>query len=434
MKLIIYHKKAYLVELELDSSASVRQVKEEIERQFKFKANDLSLIFSGQNLDRRRAFAYYNLRDGDTLTLVTKSKAIQVLVKYERGTFIVDTIEHETIWDFKRLCSQRVNQRPDCLKLVCRGMTLFDDDTLQNIQNTALHLVVVEYRRQLQVLGLDGSLNQIECTADSRISEVKDQLMRLDSSFCPRSADSFCLTQKGLSLIDSQVVYNLNEGSELAVNHQIELIISTLNKTFQITTPASYSVDQLKTQILMLKGYPKKQQRLTYGKIVLQNNSTLHGIPSGTTLRLNRGPVAFLLIISREDLSTFQIEGRKEDSVMNLKGQIKFIVNISYDSMTLLHKGAELADLEPISEYGIRGQCTLQLVELTSWVQLAYGGRDHWLGYELTDTVADFKSRVEYNLKVLVSCQKLSYRGVQVEFGTLESLGIVRGSTLCLEG
>jgi hypothetical protein len=431
---MVQHKKTLLARVENGSSTSVRHVKEEIERQFKFKANDSSLIFSGQSLDNRRSLANYNLEDGDILTLVTKSKVIQITVKHQGRPFIVETDENETIGDLKKNCSEKVNQRPECLRLVGRGMTLFDDEPLRSLPNTALHLFVVEHRRQLQVVGLNGSSYPNDYRGDTQISEVKDHLIdNCNNSFCPRSADLFCLTLRGESLIDSRVVYNLDEGSELAVNHQIELIISDQDKTFQVTTPASNSVDQLKTQISMLKSYPKEQQRLTYGKKVLQNFNTLHGIPSGTTLRLNIGSAAFLLIISREDLSTLQIEGREEDSTMNLKGQIKFIVSISYDSMTLLYKGVELADLGPISAYGIRGQCTLQLVELTSWVQLTYLGEDYWLGYELTDTVADFKSRVEYNLKVLVSCQQLSHRGVQVEFGTLESLGIERGSTLCLE-
>jgi hypothetical protein len=103
MKLIIYHQRAYLVNLELNSTAAVRQVKEEIDRQFKFKANDSSLLFSGQNLDNRRALAYYNLQDGDILNLVTKSRAIQVLVKYQGSTFINNKIEHEAIREFKDL-------------------------------------------------------------------------------------------------------------------------------------------------------------------------------------------------------------------------------------------------------------------------------------------------------------------------------------------
>jgi hypothetical protein len=97
----------------------VRHVKEEIDRQFKFKANDSSLIFSGQTLDNRSSLAHYNLEDGDTLTLVTKSKAIQVTVKHQ-GRHFIETHEDETIGDLKKLC----NQKPECLKLVGRDTTL----------------------------------------------------------------------------------------------------------------------------------------------------------------------------------------------------------------------------------------------------------------------------------------------------------------------
>jgi hypothetical protein len=141
---------------------------ERMRRQFKFKANDSSLIFSGQSLDSRRLLATYNLEDGDTLTLVTKSKAIQVTVKHEGRPFIVETDEDETIGDLKKHCSEKVNQRPECLRLVGRGMTLFDDESLRNLPNTALH-PVVEYRRQLQVVGLNGLRHQDDYPGDTQI-------------------------------------------------------------------------------------------------------------------------------------------------------------------------------------------------------------------------------------------------------------------------
>jgi hypothetical protein len=254
MKFIIYHRKVYLINLELDSSASVRHVKEEIQRQFKFKANYSILIFSGQNLDNKRTLGYYNLQDGDTLTLVTKSRAIQVLVKYQNITFIVETIEHETIRNFKKLCAQKVSQRPDCLRLVCRGMTLIDDDSLQNLPNTAsLYLVVVEYRIQLKVMGLDGLLYPINCPIDSPISEVKDQLVRRYSSFYPRSAALFCLSLNDTNLNDRRKVsdYNITSTLKTVEVSMVTLTIAMIDRArFEVEAQTSDSIDMLKTKIL----------------------------------------------------------------------------------------------------------------------------------------------------------------------------------------
>jgi hypothetical protein len=371
MRLIINYKKAFLRCFELEPSDSVRDVKEEIERQFKFKANDSSLIFSGLNLDNRRALAYCNLWDGDTLTLVTKLRAFQVLVKYQDNAFIVDTIEHEIIRDFKRLCSQKVNQRPDCLRLVCRGMTLFDDDTLHRLPNTAsLHLVVVEYLRQFKVLGLDGSLYQIDYTADSQISELKDQLVCRYSSFNPRSADLFCLSLTDKKLKDSGKVrdYDTSDSKlKVVLVSMVTLTIAMIDRDkFEVRALTTDSIDMLKTKILTKTGIKKECQKLTFASSVLLSERTLldYDIGNGDELKLSLCDRLFPLIVVQEDGTTEQLEACENDVVIYVKAMIKSICNLPVGCQTLIYDFTEMNDCRPLSFYGIHSTCTLQLVVL----------------------------------------------------------------------
>jgi hypothetical protein len=437
MQLIIYHQKAYLVNLELDSSASVRQVKEEIERQFKFKANDSSLFFSGQNLDNRRALAYYNLKDGDTLTLVTKSRASKVLVKYQSSTFIVDTIEHETIWEFKRLCAQKVNQRPDCLRIVCRGMTLFDVDTLRSLPNAAsLHLVVVEYLRQLEVMGLDESVYPIERTVDSQISELKDELIRLfDSRFCPRSADLFCLSLNDMKLNDRRRVgdYTITSTLKVVQVSMVTLAISMIEREkFDVIARTSDSIDMLKTKILAKTDINKEHQRLTFARTVLQSEKTLLdcGIRKDEELKLHLCNRLFPLIVVYEDGTTEQLEVCDNDSVITVKAMIKSYYKHLIESQTLISDFTEMENSRPLSSYGINGTCTLQLVVLESWVVLKYRDNRQILGCELSDNVEQLKERIHNRLRHLPRPLMLVFNGVYLEEGTLASNGIRKGSSL----
>jgi hypothetical protein len=435
MQLIIYHKKAYLVNLELDSSASVRQVKEEIQRQFKFKADYSSLIFSGQNLDNRRALAYYNLQNGDTLTLVTKFRAIQVLVKYQDSTFIVDSFEHEIIWGFKRLCAEKVNQRPDCLRLVCRGMTLFGDDTLQRLPSTAsLYLFVDENLRQLEVLGLDGRLYRIECTADNQIFEVKGQLIRLDSRLCPRSPDLFCLSLNEMILNDFRRVSDYNITSLLKV---VEVSMVTLpiamigRERFEVKARTSDSIDMLKTKIKISAGITKKNQRLTFAKAVLSGGTLMdYDIRDGDELKLTLCDRLFPLTVVQEDGTTEQLEVCENDTIIDVKAIIKSIYSLPIESQTLIYDLTEMDDSRPLSSYGINSTCKLQLVVLQSWVVLKYRDDRHILGCKLSDHVEELKERIYNRLGHLPRPLMLVFNGVELEGGTLASNGVGRRSKL----
>jgi hypothetical protein len=355
MRVSINLQGAFLTVVEVNPTCTVRELKQTIEAQFSYKVKDQSLFLAKQQLDGRRTLAYYNIDAETILVLSVKLRTVPVSVVFRRALYQVEVPQQSNIGELKAVISTKLTLNKENLRVIFRGATLTDQEKLTELHLLSpLYLALCPYSRQLAILGLNRLTEKVEVGADSRISDVKDSIVR--STETPY--DSFCLMCKGKVLMDSTRVSNCDIGPDDVVKvvgvTTGKIQIQGQTSSFEVHARSVDSISLIKAKILVKCSVPCESQRLVYMSRCLEDHKTLHelNIAMGSTIKLTEIEGPFPIQVQREG-SLLDLIVCKTDTAMNVKAMIKHLTSSSYESQILKFEGKELPDLARLKDRGI---------------------------------------------------------------------------------
>eukprot|EP00484_Ammonia_sp_Unknown_P000401 CAMPEP_0197022684 /NCGR_PEP_ID=MMETSP1384-20130603/3496_1 /TAXON_ID=29189 /ORGANISM="Ammonia sp." /LENGTH=214 /DNA_ID=CAMNT_0042450769 /DNA_START=90 /DNA_END=734 /DNA_ORIENTATION=+ len=153
----------------------------------------------------------------------------------------------------------------------------------------------------------------------------------------------------------------------------------------------------------------------------------------------------FPLYIKTINGKTIRLDVEPNDTIENLKTQIRDKEGILPQSQRLIHSGRKLKDDKTLSEYNINAETTLYLVMKLGWsrsIKLSQStaktiyvktlhGQSFALNVEPICTVLDVKQKISQQHGIPVDSQRLLFTGQSLSNGlTLSDYNIIDGCTL----
>ena len=204
----------------------------------------------------------------------------------------------------------------------------------------------------------------------------------------------------------------------------LKLTYKETHQTITLAVDPDDSIENLKSIINAKKGFPVDEQRIVYNGRNLEDDRTVSGynIPNKSTLNLvlrvpgrhnghNRMEVT-ILTEARGPEATYTLAVRPTESILDVKLKIRDMTGVPTHKQILNFADGELENTRIISDYNIRNDSVIYLVEKIE-VCLVFSSTQERMALELRpkDTVESVKEKIHAKIKISPYRQILQFNG-----------------------
>lgn len=286
MKISVKMPSGETVTLKVDPRATIRDVKDKIQKKGGILSAQQCLVFGGVELEDDRAMGYYHYAKKSTLRLFPVAE--QIFVKMPSGKTITLNVKPETsVRHLKTKIQNKEGIPPDEQHLLFRSVEIEDDRTLKNLQiynKSTLSLYLAA--KQIFVKMPSGKTIPLGVQPETSIRDVKIKIEEIEGIPCDQQHLFFNWTM--LSNKYNLWYYNIpNEATLHLRGMQISVVLPTRKKIALDVLPSD-SVEILKKKICEKEGIASHQQQLFFDNTQLEDGCSLNDS------NIREGSVVFL--------------------------------------------------------------------------------------------------------------------------------------------
>ncbi|CAM4787281.1 unnamed protein product [Rotaria magnacalcarata] len=363
-----------ILTIKTELSETIENIKKKIRNIKKCSAEPARLLFAGKHLLDQYTLNDYHVQTGATLHKVYPlCGGMQIFVKYGWSpTITLEVNPRDTIEHVKTKLQDEEGIPADQQRLVCKGEELESGRTLSDYKiekESTMHLVI---RRSEGMLIFFKTLTGVVFIYELEPSDTVEYIKAKIEHDISIASGEQKLIWAGKTLHNDQTLsyYNIQKGTtiyfligasgcvpfhvKLPSEKNIELMIS----------PMFTTVEEVKSVIGRLAGFPLYQQRLVFEGKLLENRRTLsdYNIDFDNTVFLfHLGPRSIQIFIEIPTVKTLTLQADPSDTIKSVKRNIKDIEHIRAEDQRLVFDGRQLEDDKTLLDYSIQHGSKLHL-------------------------------------------------------------------------
>ena len=399
--------------LEVKESATIREVKGEIEDLESVPVYQQQLFFGGRTLDDDQTLSYNGIQGGSVLTL-KQSLVVSVCLSNRSETFynsVVYTHPSDMVGDVKAKIANLMNMCLDKLEIVYEGKPLEDGQRMSDCGICDLSTVGVFMKVQSKVV--IKSLTDCFCSKTMYVcpTDTVADIKRKIQPMVGVASDQLHLINKynGEVLNDGETLSSCSicEGSTLLFVRRTPTLLTVRSGGGKLATivfsPTDF-VRDLKSKIGLKMGISPDQIGLFCDRKLMENSG---------------------------DWACHESNVKTEN-----KAKILSREGFAAEEQELILNGTELKDYKTLSDHYIQSEDMLYLVQGLVPIDIfvkTCAGESIALKVEPSDTIESVKAKIQEGEGFLMDKQQLFFSGTQLKDGcTLSDYNIQRGDVLDL--
>ena len=436
---------------------TITRVKEKIEQQEGIPVERQRLIFLGELLNDQHRLLDYRIEHESAVHLVLRAgDGFQVFIRLPSGrTLVIEVGPADIIAAVKTRVQEREGIPLAIQKVYFEGQELSSDSTFGEcgIQANATLEVMIDQDRNthISVAQQRGETISMWVNPDHTIAALKAAIEEKEG-ISAELQDLFFARQRlqnGRTLRSYSIEQDYMLHLEIITPPTLNLCVRIQGgRTVRVQKLANQTIDAVKEEVHQWENIPIEEQQIFFAGTELDNSQKLDAcdIHDGSVLdlltattSLTGPPPGMKLFIKTLTGRTVVLSPTPEDTVLDLKTQIRDQEGIPLTQQCLVAAGKQLADDLSIATCGIQNQSVLHLVlRVPSHgpIQVsveASDGRSFEVDTNVEDTVENLKTKLEEQGGVAKGDQTLLFEGSPLEDGrTLGSYDIKDGATLQL--
>ncbi|CAL4941233.1 unnamed protein product [Urochloa decumbens] len=331
-----------LVTFTVQSTDTIRSLKEKIQDRDGTPWKEQRLIMGGRQLENGHTFGYYNVHKESTLHVVLPLNSgpyprnIKVKMIPDK-TITLQAEPSDTIEQLlERICSHQ--------RLLFDGKQLEERLTLEDYGIPLESTMYVDFGMQIFVKMPNGKTIILEVEPSDTISSVKAKI---------RDQQKITIAGRHLNKKSKLVDYDIHKESTLHLDLCQQGSMQIFVKTLPLSKDISLKkVDTMNT-IRNVMNKIQDQHRLIYDGKLLKHRRTLadYNIQTQSTLFLDCGMQIFVKTLTGQ---TIPLEVEPFDTIEEVKERVQVQQRLTFD-------GKELEDEQTLADYNIKGDFTLRL-------------------------------------------------------------------------